>query len=380
MIASYASSLATDHSRMARKMLAVNEAMDEVEPAADIFRGLRIDPSKKSVDNWYTTKGGKFRALGMLGGATGTGADLLVIDDPIKGFEESRSETIRNKIYETYISDLLTRLSPTSGVLLIQTRWHEDDLAGRLLALEGEEWEHINFPAIAEKDEYIDGELFRREGEALVPERYSVAKLETFKKNPRTWAALFQQRPAPEEGDIVKRDWFRYYDHVPANAPVIASWDLVFTDKSTSDYVAGLIFAYDNGTLYLIDGINKRMGFNETVEAIQSFNKKYPNTFKTIIEDKANGPAALNYLKNKVPNMHAYNPGKSGKTERLHTASAHIMNGRVLFPKFSPLAEKLIDQSCTYPQAAYDDLMDAMTQAVVVQLGSNNLEALYALL
>ena len=380
IMASYSSLLATDHSRMARRLLNVDKETGAMEPAADIFRGLRLDERKRGVENWYTTKGGKFRALGMLGSATGAGASLLVIDDPIKGFEEASSETTRNKIYETYHSDLQTRLAPNAGTLLIQTRWHEDDLAGRLLAEEGDEWTHINFPAIAETDEYVDGELFRREGEALVPERYPVEKLERFKRNPRTWSALFQQRPAPADGDIVKREWFQYYDEIPASAPIITSWDLTFTDKAKSDYVAGLVFAWFSGELYLIDGINKRMGFQETIDAIKTFHAKYPNTFKTIIEDKANGPAVMNTLAGQIPNMYPYNPGRADKTSRLHTASAHIMAGRVKFPKLNELATKLINQCCTFPQAAHDDLMDAMTQAVVVQLGSPSLASLYELL
>lgn len=383
IMASYSSRLASSHSERARALVLPDKKRGEMAIASKVFPDFRINENKTAIDYWKTTANGAYSAIGMLGSASGYGAGLLVIDDPLKGYEQARSETIREKIIETYSSDLFTRLAPMCGQLVILTRWHEEDLGGYLLANEGDEWEHINFPAIAEQDEYIDGELFRREGEALVPERYPVERLDKIRNHPhpsmrRTWAALYQQRPAPLDGDIIKREWLLTYDKPPEGAAVFMSWDMTFKDGENTDFVAGLVFAKQAGKIYLLDGIRKHMGFVETIDTMRMMLKRWPNIYKVIIEDKANGPAIIDSLRHEFRNIHSFNPGRNSKEERLQKASTNIQNGELLLPKANPLADKLIYELIAFPNAANDDLVDATVQAILVELSSNSLSDLYA--
>jgi len=152
---------------------------------------------------------GSYRSAGVGGGITGMGADIAIIDDPVKDAKEANSQTYRDSVWDWYTSTFYTRLSPKSGVLLGMTRWHEDDLAGRLLAdmkNGGDQWRVVSFPAIAEEDEQ-----YRKEGDALHPERYDLTHLIQIKKavGSQAWNALYQQRPSSKSGDVIKRAWFK---------------------------------------------------------------------------------------------------------------------------------------------------------------------------
>ena len=179
---------------------------------------------------------------GVGGPITGKGADILIIDDPVKNAEEANSQTYRDKTWEWYQSTAYTRLEPKGAIILIMTRWHEDDLAGRLLKHmqngTGEKWEVINLPAIAEENDLLG----RKPGEPLWPERYDLKELNRIKDTTGSywWSALYQQRPQPPEGGLLKRSWIKYYQ--PHELPhleeldIYQAWDLAISTKETADY------------------------------------------------------------------------------------------------------------------------------------------------
>ena len=170
--------------------------------------GYELSADNQAAGRWETTAGGEFYAIGVGGGVTGRRADLTIIDDPVKSRADADSPSIRESIWQWWQSDLMTRLKPAAKVVLIQTRWHEDDLAGRLLndmAGGGRAWEVLRLPMEAEQDD----PLGRSPGELLWPEWFNDAMRVDAKRDTRTWSALYQQRPVPATGDYFQADWLR---------------------------------------------------------------------------------------------------------------------------------------------------------------------------
>jgi predicted phage terminase large subunit-like protein len=205
--ASHTSELAEKWGRRVRNLLSEHS----------LVLGTALAADSQAAGRWETDSGGEYFAAGVGGAIAGRRADLVVIDDPVRSREDADSELIRDKTWDWYKSDLYTRLKPGGRIVLIQTRWHEDDLAGRLLAdmaAGGDKWDVISLPAIAESDD----PLGRRVGEALWPEWESGDELARKRRavGPRDWSALYQQRPAPEDGDYFKAEWLKPYEQVPA--------------------------------------------------------------------------------------------------------------------------------------------------------------------
>lgn len=198
--ASHTAELAEKWGRRVRNLLAEHS----------LVLGVGLSPDSQAAGRWETSAGGEYFAAGVGGAIAGRRADLVVIDDPVRSREDADSELVRDKTWDWYKSDLYTRLKPGGRIVLIQTRWHEDDLAGRLLAdmaAGGDRWEVISLPALAEGDD----PLGRRPGEPLWPEWEDDEALARKRRavGPRDWSALYQQRPAPEDGDYFKREWIR---------------------------------------------------------------------------------------------------------------------------------------------------------------------------
>ena len=221
--------------------------------------GVRVDPAKSSADEWEILghDGGMY-CVGMGGGVTGRGADLLTIDDPVKSREEADSLTYREKNWNWYTDDLYTRLHPGARVLLVATRWHHDDLPGRIIAHDQgrEDWTIINLPALAEEND----PLGRAPGEALWPQRYDIAALEDRRATLGSYgfAALYQQRPAPREGGMFKRHWFEIVDAAPAIGDKARGWDLAGTAEG-GDYTVG-VRGVKNGRFYIDDVRREQLG------------------------------------------------------------------------------------------------------------------------
>lgn len=312
---------------------------------------------------------GSYRSAGVGGGITGMGGDILIIDDPLKDREEADSQTIRDKVWDWYTSTLYTRSAPGGGILLIQTRWHMDDLAGRLLEAEstgnGDTWRKINFPAVAEVDEEN-----RKQAEALHPERYPLEQLLKIKAaiGSRDWAALYQQKPIPDGGAVFKEEWIRTYTAVDLPAKfdeVILSWDMSFKDKDSSDFVVGQVWGKAGGQFFLLDQMRGRWGFVETVERVKQLCAMYPQAVTKLVEDKANGTAVIDSLRRAIHGIIPVNPTNS-KTARAHSITPLWEAGNVLLPspQMCPWVEAYISELLQFPMGAHDDQIDAMTQAL----------------
>lgn len=312
---------------------------------------------------------GSYRSAGVGGGITGMGGDILIIDDPFKDRAEADSPTIRRKVWEWYTSTLYTRLAPGGGILVINTRWHMDDLSGRLLEAartgEGDQWRVVNFPAIAEEDE-----PHRRRGEALHPERYPLEQLAAIRTaiGTRDWEALYQQHPTPDGGNIFKAEWLRFW--LPKDLPekfdqMVISWDMTFKDGDDTDYVVGQVWGRKGADRYLLDQVRARMGFTDTLAAFRALADKWPQATRKLVEDKANGPAVIDSLRHHVSGIIPVEPDGS-KTARAHAVTALFEAGNVHIPhpQACAWASDYVAELTQFPGAAHDDQVDATTQAL----------------
>ena len=297
---------------------------------------------------------------------TGNTVDLGIIDDPIKDRMEAQSETYRERLWEWYTDVFLTRKHNKTKIILCQTRWHEDDLAGRLLAREKNEWEVLTLPEIKEDDSNPDDP--RQIGEPLWPERHNLQEsLDIQKKSPRTFASMYQQRPAPAEGGVIKLKDIQYYTQPPMFTKVVQSWDVAFEGKSTSDYVACTVWGVADPNVYLIYMTRGKWDFVKTVNEIRKMQNTFPMTSEKIIERKANGSAILSLLQSEIPGLIPFDPGSDSKEARADASSYVFEAGNVWFPKVElyPWVQIIIDEIKMFPNGATDDLVDTVTQFII---------------
>ena len=303
-------------------------------------------------------------AAGVGGPITGRGAHVAIIDDPVKNSEDASSKTMRDKTYDWYRSTLRTRLAPGGAIVLVMTRWHEDDLAGRLLAENDEQWEVISLAALAEAGDPLGREC----GVPLWPNRFPQHELKQIQLDlgSQLWNALYQQRPAPMEGDMLKRYWWKYYDAPPAAFDeVVQSWDMTFKDAATSDFVVGQVWGRVGADKYLLDQVRDRLDFPATVQAVRRLTTKWPQASAVLIEDTANGPAVIATLRREIAGIIPVNP-MGGKEARAAAVSPQIEAGNVYLP--SPIrvgwVQDFVEECAAFPNGANDDQVDAMTQAL----------------
>lgn len=373
--ASYGADLASRMNRDVQRIIDTKEYRDIFPDTRLNERNVRADAEGKFLRNseLFEVVGqkGTYRCAGVGGGITGMGADFLIIDDPIKNQEEADSSVYREKVWEWFASTAYTRLEKEAGVLITLTRWHEDDLAGRLIAQAkadptADQYVLVNFPAIKEEEcEYDPREI----GEALWPEKYDLARLNAIKANvgSRVWNALYQQRPAAAEGNIVKRDWLRFWDTLPRQIEEqIISVDATFTGKATSDFVAMQVWGRWGAQKYLLDQRYARMGITDTIHALLALCEKWPDAKLKLIENKANGPAIEDLLKQKVSGIVLWEPN-GDKVARMNAVCPQLEAGNVFFPMPArqPWVDGLIDELVSFPNAAHDDRCDALTQALL---------------
>ena len=214
---------------------------------------LALDPERTAVEEWETLGGGTFRAIGVGAGITGQGGHLIIIDDPVKSREEANSEAYRERVWDWYTDDLYTRLEPNASVILIMTRWHEDDLAGRILASEdGPNWTVVSLPAEAESDDPLGREV----GEALCADRYdeeALARIRAVLGN--SYYALYQQRPTAPEGEMFKRHWFEIIDAAPYYAQRVRYWDKAGTEGGNGAYTCGVLMVRDKHNQFYVENV-----------------------------------------------------------------------------------------------------------------------------
>lgn len=360
---SYSGSLAMNFSRKVRQLLR--------EPVyKNVFEKSRLDKDSQSVESWQTTRGGGYVAAGVGGGITGKGANILVIDDPVKNREDAESENNREATWDWYTSTAYTRLSPGGGILVILTRWHDDDLAGKLLrqAEDGaDQWEVIKYPAIAEEDE-----KYRKVGESLHPERYNVDALEQIRKaiGPRDWSALYQQNPVSDEGDYFSRDMIRYYDFDEIDTSHLnyyCAWDLAIGQRDRNDYSVGIVVGVDEyDTLYVVDVVRGKYDGFELVEQILDLYETWRPSIVGIERghiEMALGPFLQKRTRERGLNEAYFKDlkvGKRDKEARARAIQGRMQQGMVYFPKDAIWTGPMVAELLRFPNGTHDDQVDAL--------------------
>lgn len=369
--ASYSAELAQDFGGKTRDL--VNS--EEYKTIFDTT--LREDSQSKA--KWETENGGYYIAVGVGGAITGRGADILLIDDPFKNRQEAESPLQRESVWGWYTSTAYTRLEPGGAVVLIMTRWHNDDLAGRLLELEAEEgneqWEILSLPALAEVDE-----LDRSQGEALWPDRYSKADLERIKATIglRDWASLYQQNPIISETQEFKEEDFRYFEESELEGKVLnftITVDLAISQKDSADSSAFVVRAKDprSPNWYVTDAFKGRLTPLEVIDTIFNLYHQYrPRGSVTVgIETVAYQKSLIYFLNEEMRKRQIFIrivelKSKEKKEERIRGLIPLFKTGTLFLRRNHT---DLKDELMQFPNGIHDDLADAL--AFQLQMGEN---------
>ena len=335
----------------------------------DIF-GVQVSDSQDNK-TLFQIKGhqGQIFSTGILGGLASNPAALIIVDDPFKNGEEAESQDVRDRVERVYWDSIETRIRKLGGaIIVIHTRWHEDDLIGRLAKKEG--FIVVNFPTVWEKG--IDKLLHRKVGETLCPELgMSVEWAARTKKNAgsRVWNALYQGKPFVEGGNIIKRENIRFYNKhsVPIQFDEITlSCDLSFGGKKKdNDPNCCVVWGRSGGNHYLLKRFNKKCGFQETINLIKLFCADFPTMRKKLIEGKANGNATIEMLNQQISGVVPFDPKNNSKETRLKLVAPYFESGNVYFPDESvdpTIEEEVVQQILKFPNVAHDEYVDTTTQ------------------
>jgi predicted phage terminase large subunit-like protein len=347
----------------------------------DIFKehktvfGVSINDRSAARNRWDIAghRGGMGTA-GVGGPITGKGAEILIIDDPVKNAEQANSPTYRDKAKDWYKSTAYTRLTPTGKVILIQTRWHEDDLGGWLIDESKDDWTIIDLPAIALEDNDAIG---RNIGEALWPELWNIDKLKQSKAQlGEYWfSAMYQQKPQPLEGGILKRAWIQYYDSLPgsiSNSTTFTGWDLAISEKETADYTCSCTIKHNNldGKLYVMDWTRERIDFPTQINAVLNKYNQYAPDIVAIEEVayQAALPQALRKYNLPIKPVKA----TRDKVTKIQSTFLLFEQGQVVLPSKHPLLGEFENEYSMFPSGKHDDLLDATELALQMAMYGHN--------
>lgn len=378
ILASYEAEFASSWGRKVRDLLNDN---------GERLFNVKVRQDTKAADRWEVNKhGGGMQTTGVGGALTGKGGDLLICDDPIKNSEEANSELVKQKLWEWYQTTFFTRREPGGSIILIQTRWSESDLAGRVLerAKEtGEVWTVISFPAFAEENDLLG----RQVGEPLWPERYDKPDLENIRSTLTSyqWAALFQQRPAPESGGLFQRTWFEYYEKVVDGSSVylrlngkngnsrtftlghcrrFLTIDLAFSTKTEADFTVIAAWGVTpDCDLILLDLHRERMTGDQLAPNIKSMMVKW-NCDYAGIEDVQAQTLVVQTMRRQGIAVRALKANMD-KITRSIPAQIRMEAGQVWFPRQHPSLEIMEHELLTFPKGAHDDCEDVLAYAAL---------------
>jgi predicted phage terminase large subunit-like protein len=312
----------------------------------------------QAAGNWENGEGGEFFAAGIGSAIAGRRAGLGLIDDPVKSREEADSERIRDKHWDWYLNDFLTRLLPGAPQIVIQTRWHESDLSGRILEREGSRWEVLKLPMLAGPED----PLGRSEGERLWPEWFTADMVKTAQMDHRAWNALYQQDPAPDEGDYFKHEHFNEYLQIPYGMHIYGASDYAVTDGA-GDYTEHGVFGLDTqGDLYLLDWWRAQAASNVWIETQCDLIAQY----SPLIWFGESGPirkAIEPFLKRRMserltPCRLEWLPSIADKVVRARAFQARAAMGNVFMPTHAAWLPALMGQLMRFPGGKYDDGVD----------------------
>lgn len=337
-----------------------------------IFPGVGLQSDSKAAGRWATNKGGDYFAIGVGGAVTGKGADILIIDDPHSEQEATLAESnpeVYDKVYEWYTSGPRQRLQPGGSIIIVMTRWSKRDLTAQVVKSaaqrEGENWEVIEFPALFEDDRPLWPEFWSKEELLALRNELPVGK----------WMAQYMQAPTSDVNAIIKREWWRIWehDHPPHCDFLIQSWDTAFTKTERSDYSACTtwgVFYQDDDTglpqanIILLNAFKKRMEFPELKQrAMEEYKEWDPDAF--IVEAKASGAPLIFELRAMGIPVQEYTPSKGNdKVARLNSVADLFASGRVWAPE-TRWAEEVMEEIASFPSGEHDDLVDSTSQALL---------------
>lgn len=329
-----------------------------------IFPNCRISQDSAASNKFNTNQGGAYYAVGVGGPITGRGAHLLIIDDPLKGREEADSPAQRRKLKEWYQSVAYTRLMPGGAIILIQTRWHQDDLAGWLLKEhKHENWVTLSLPALAEEND----PLGRKIGDPLWPKFYPKKRLLEIKKaiGDREFSCLYQQRPTSIEGNLFHREWWKFYENQPETLDgVLQSWDCAFEQREDSSYSVCQTWAAKDGHFYLLNQLRARLTYPRLVRSVKEQARLF-NPEKILIEREGSGRSLAQdlYDSTRLP-IKAVPTSNKSKTERAYLVTDFIEAGRVWLPKNAIWLEDFLEELSHFPHGKFSDQVDSLTMAL----------------
>lgn len=369
ILASYASDIAKKQGRRARQLIKSRSFLSLMDV------DLRTDQA--AADEWALSNGSEYMAGGLLSGLTGNRGALGLLDDPIKGREAAESQGIRDKTWDAYIDDFCSRLIPRAPQVMILTRWHQDDPAGRILpetwagesgvfnGRDGRVWHVICLPAIADRN---DDPLGRSIGETLWPEWFSLEHWEPFKRNPRTWFSLYQQKPSPEEGTYFQKDWFDGQDRRWRAGELPRVHRYMTSDHAVTegggDFAVIRVWGVDTrGHLYMVDGWRGQATMDVTAdEAIRLIKEHKP--FAWFPEDDNNWKSAAPFIRRRMREKGAtcridpLSPHGSDKPTKARGFQAMAVEGRVHLPA-TPEGDEILAEYLRFPAGKHDDEVDA---------------------
>jgi len=338
---------------------------------------LVVKDDSVAADDWRLNMGGGMISVGVGGALTGRGAHLLIIDDPIKNEQEANSEVYRERMWNWWQATSSTRIEPNGVVVLVATRWHEDDLLGRLSKEKDASWEIVNLPAIAEENDALG----RAVGDPLWPERWANddPDYEIRKKTsgPYWWSALFQGRPSPPGGGIFQREDWQFFSDVKQVISeadqMVQCWDLAMKDKTSSDYTVGQVWARKGADFFLVDQIRGHFDLAAIERYMKMFTLKYPKALAKLVEDAALGPALKQRLQHEVsgivPIKVSAGPKSPSKTARAQNVVPYLQ-GHNIYLRAEEDGTKpqwvweFIEECAQFDKGAHDDQVDAMGHAI----------------
>lgn len=370
ILVSYQKSVSINWSRRIR---------DLIENYSDIL-SIQLDKKhKKAYSFGLSNHEGGLYSTGIGGALTGLGADLLIIDDPIKNDSEANSLTHRDKVWEWFISTALTRLEPNGNLIVVMTRWHDDDLTGRIWRKFDNDdlklWKQISLPAISTSSDQLNRSL----GQALWPERFSLDELNKIRSRigEHWFSALYQQNPIPSGSAIFKRAHFRYflekenyfqysdYDGknlfiLRNNLTIMATCDLAISTKETADYTVVLVFYKSNDNdIFIYDIVRQRFDTSDHLSILKSINQKYKPLLIGIENVQYQKSLIQQALKMGLP-IKSLRPDKD-KISRALAIATQIENGKVFFRQNSNFLEEFERELVNFPKYRWDDQVDALS-------------------